>query len=147
DREIHSKHASSPDRALDQRRVAIAPDRVEKARCRSVAVSIVEDRIDTGVVAKSFLDQNVVRPGLSVADREIGGPVTEHALTRDVFEEHFRIMDVSAEFLRSLSRNELMMVAMARDFVPFTGDLPDHRGMSDCDLSQNKKGRLSVVEG
>src|SRR2546427_8322937 len=135
DRKIHSKQASSPDRALDQRRLPITPDRVGKPRRSSVAVAIVENRIDAGVVAEPFLGQDVVRPGLVVADREVGSAVTEHAFTGDVFEEHLGLMNVGAEFEGSLSRDELMMIAMARDFVPFTGDLPDHRGVIASDLS------------
>ena len=106
-----------------------------KARRRVIAVAVVEDGVGAGIVAESLAEQDVVRPRLGTADREVGSAVTEHALARDVFDDGFRVMNVSAEFFGSLARNELMMVAMARDFVRFAGDLPDHRGVSGGDLS------------
>src|SRR5437660_462783 len=98
DRKIHSKQASSPDRALDQRGVPIAPDPVGKAWGRSVAVAIVENRIHARVVAESFLEQNVVRPRLGGADREVRCAVPEHGLAGDVLEEGLGAMNVGAEF-------------------------------------------------
>src|SRR4029434_7996252 len=71
----------------------------------------------------------------------------DHRFSRDVLENGFGSANVRAKLLRSLTRDELVAIAMAGDLVLFPSDLPDESWMSRRHLSQDEEGRPGVTGG
>src|SRR5207253_7777117 len=65
-----------------------------------------------GIVAESLAEQDVVRPRLGTADREVGSPVADHGLAGHVFEDGLRAPHIGAKLVGRLPRDQLVTVAV-----------------------------------
>src|SRR5262249_2061068 len=141
DGEIHAQQARGPDGKFDQTRAAGAQDVVLKTGRLGIAVTVVPDRVATGVVAKPLGQQDLVRPRLCPWNGEVGRAVADDGLAGSVLEHGLRAAHVGTELPRRLARDELVAVAVTCDLVPLASDLADEIGMMSGDLAQDKEGR------
>src|SRR5213592_2209045 len=139
DGEIDSKKACGPDGKLDQVPGSLSQGFVGEPRGGAVTVAIVEDRVDARVVAEPFLQEDVVRPCLVAADREIGRTVADHRLTGNVLEDGFGVAQVGSEFSGRLARDELVTVTVAGDFVALPCNLSNESWVSCRHLTQDEE--------
>src|SRR6516162_158612 len=147
DREVHAEHANGTDRDLHEVARPLPPQLVRKTRRRVIAVAVVAYRIDARVVAESFLEQDVVRPGLVPPDREVGRAVTQDGLLGQILEHGLGLFDVLLELRGGQPRDRLVTMTVTRDLVSLPLDGADHRWMRRRDLAQHEERRLRAGAG
>src|SRR5262249_26205239 len=109
------------------------------------AVTIVTYRKNAGIVLEAFLCQDVERPQTFSGYGVACGSVAYNSLANDVLHNTFGAPRLVSKLVARLRVNQLMRVAVRRDFVAAVRDNPDQVRRPFCNPSQNKKCRLHIA--
>src|SRR6185503_18401680 len=118
DRKVHAQKTRRADGKLHEARRPVSPDFIRDARRAGLPVSVVKDRVGARVIAESLLEQDLVGPALSLADRKIRRPIAGDGIADGVLDPRFGLADVGPEFAWTQAIDIVVPVSMARDLVP-----------------------------
>src|SRR5438093_390808 len=140
DRQVDAEHARRADREFRQPREAAAADAVRKSGRGRPAVAIVQNRERARVVAESLFHQDLERPRLPGADREVRRAVADDRRPDEILEPLLRAADVEAELFGREPVDALVTIAVAGDLVALRGNLPHERRMFRRNLAEREEG-------
>src|SRR5882672_8149164 len=98
---IHAENPRRADGELDEAGRSVSPNLVREPWSVRIAVPVVEDRVLARVVPETLLEQDLMRPRLRAADREVGRAVPDDRVADEILEGRFGPADVGAELLWS----------------------------------------------
>ena len=130
------------DRYFDQRRTRHRMER--KARRLAPAIVIMRDRRDAGGIGIARFRQHRKRPGRALVDREAGRTIAGHGDTCGILDQRAGPDEVGGKLFRSKSKDAVMAVTMAGDFMPIFNDTTDQRGITLGYPAKREKGCLYV---
>ena len=143
-RKIHAEHTRRADWKFHERCRSVAVNLIGEPRRARLSVSVVQDRVDTRIVAKALFEQDLVRPGLRRVDREVRSAVADNRRTDQIFEPRSRAADVASKFPGSLTTDVFVPIPVAGNLVPFHGDPAHQRRVRFRDRSQREERRPGV---
>jgi len=110
----------------------------------------MQDRVNTRIVEKPFLQKDVIGPGLGYSYRVVRSTVTDYGLPSKILKDSFGTPNVAMKLLRALTRDKFVMVTMTGDFVARLTDLTDQLWVGFGYLPDGEESRMdseSAEEG
>ena len=111
--------------------------------CLRVMVVIMGNRMQAGRIKMPGLVQDFSRPRRTGINRKPCGPEPVHSHPADVLQDRPGLADIFTKLIRCLIEYFGMVIAVARELMPFCHDLADQCRAALCNPAQGEKVALT----